>query len=224
VSPSPKEWGAQRLPRGRHGLSRAFVVSNQRERIIESLAQVCAARGYRATTVEDVIGQAGVSRRTFYDLFADKQQCFLVAYELVMDRLYAAVEAAYWAGERPWPQRMASGLVALLELLAAEPVFARLVMVEVLAAGRTALERRDAQLRRFEAFFGPGRVGLPAALPEPQLLARAVVGGLSEVLYTRIVSGDTEGLPDAAADLVYCALVPYLGHAEASAASAALRS
>ena len=198
-------------------------MSNQRERIIDSLAQVCATRGYRAVSVEDIIAHAGVSRRTFYDLFSDKQQCFLLAYELVMDRVFAAVDQAYWAGERAWPERMVSALTTVLEQFAAEPVFARLVMVEVLAAGRPALERRDAELKRFEVFFGPGRAALPVPLADQQLLARAVVGGLSEALYTRILAGETQRLPEIGADLVYCALVPYVGHVAAMAASEALR-
>ena len=214
---------AQRLPHGRHGLSRAFVVSNQRERILQSLAHVCAARGYRAASVEDIIAHAGVSRRTFYDLFADKQQCFLLAYEVFMDHVFAAVDQAYWAGERRWPARIASALTAALEQFAAEPVFAQLVMVEVLAAGRPALERRDAELKRFEVFFGPGRAVLPVSLAHQQLVARAVVGGLSETIYARVRQGQAERLPELAADVVYCALVPYLGHAQARAASEELR-
>lgn len=211
----------QQLPKGRHGLTRAFVISNQRERIVESLAYVCATKGYRTVTVEDIIGHAGVSRRTFYDLFSDKQQCFLLAYELVMDRVFAAAEAAYWEGERRWPERIASALNAVLEQFAAEPVFARLAMVEVLGAGRAALARRDAELKRFEVFFGPGRVGLPAALVG-QHLGRAVVGGLSEALYARILAGEATTLPQIAADIVYCALVPYIGHAQAIATSRGL--
>ncbi|MBV9166786.1 MAG: helix-turn-helix transcriptional regulator, partial [Solirubrobacterales bacterium] len=73
---SAKRRRDRHLPRGRHNLTRAFVASNQRERIIDALAAVCARKGYRATTVEDVIAEAGVSRRTFYDLFTSKQQCF----------------------------------------------------------------------------------------------------------------------------------------------------
>lgn len=203
------------LPRGRHGLSRAFVISNQRERIIESIAHVCALKGYQATTVEDIIADAGVSRRTFYDLFKDKHHCFVCAYELVIERVFDAVDAAYWAGERAWPERIASGLTALLELFAAEPVFARLVIVEVLAAGREALERRDASLKRFATLFAPARAGLPSELAEQQLLARAVVGGLSEMLYGRILSGATMRLRDVGPEFVYCALVPYVGHAQA---------
>lgn len=199
------------------------MVSNQRARIVHSLAQVCAKKGYRAVTVEDIIGHAGVSRRTFYDLFADKEQCFLMAYELGIDRLLGAIDAAYGAEERPWPERMASGLQALLSLLAAEPAFARLVMVEVLAAGRRAHELRDAALRRFEVFFEPARGGLPVGPAEQQLLASAVIGGLSETLYTRIAAGETTQLPDLGPDLVYCAIVPYLGHAAAIAARKSLR-
>lgn len=213
MAASPDEQRA--LPRGRHGLSRAFVLSNQRERIIESLAVVCAQKGFPAVSVEDIIVDAGVSRRTFYDLFEDKQHCFACAYDLVFERVFAAFDAAYWAGDRPWPERMASGLNALLELFAAEPVLARLVIVEVLAAGRGALERRDAALKRFETFFGPGRVGLPSELAGQQLLARAVVGGLSEALYARILSGDTARLPEIGSDFLYCALVPYVGHSHA---------
>jgi AcrR family transcriptional regulator len=206
---------AQRLPHGRHGLSRAFVVSNQRERIIHSLAHVCAQRGYRAVSVEDIIAHAGVSRRTFYDLFSDKQQCFLVAYELVMDRVYAAAEDAYGTGEQAWPQRVASALKAVLDQFAAEPMFARLAMVEVLAAGQTALERRNTELKRFEGFFAPGRLSLPIPMPNQELLGRAVVGGLADALYVRIRAGDARRLPEIRADVVYCALLPFLGHEQA---------
>jgi AcrR family transcriptional regulator len=221
VPASPdKRRGMGQLPRGRHGLPRAFVVSNQRERIIDALALVCAAKGYAAATVEDVIAQAGVSRRTFYDLFSSKQECFLVAYELVMDRVLLAVERAYASESCEWPERMARLLRTLLHQLAAEPELARLVMVDVLAAGQAALERRDAALRRFEVFFNAGAVGLPLPDQERRLLARAVIGGLAEALYNRIATGETDRLPDAGPDLLYCLLVPYLGHNWACAASA----
>ena len=73
ASSQPLGSGGARLPRGRHGLSRAFVINNQRERIFASLAAVCAAKGYAEVTVQDITQHAGVSRRTFYDLFADKE-------------------------------------------------------------------------------------------------------------------------------------------------------
>lgn len=209
----------QRLPRGRHGLPRAFVVQNQRDRIFASLAAVCAERGYSATTVEAVIQHAGVSRRTFYDLFADKEDCFIAAYDLIMERLLREVGQAYSGGERPWARRLTSLLRAVIELFTAEPAIARLVIVEVLAAGRPALQHRDAALERFAAFFEAGEVELPAAMEGRTLLAHAVIGGLYETLYTSTVDGQVDRLPELLPDLVYCALVPYVGHAAALAES-----
>ena len=214
---------AKRLPRGRHGLPRAAVVSNQRERIIDSIVHVCATKGYPAVTVEDITSYAGVSRRTFYDLFVDKEQCFLAAYDLIAERLVTEVGSAYAAGDLEWPERMAAALRSLAAVLAAEPCLARFMIVEVLAAGRPALTRRDQALSRFEAFFETGRLGLPDGMEGQELIGQAVVGGLYEALYTQILDGEAELLPDLVADLVYCALVPYLGHRRAMAASKAER-
>src|SRR5215475_4679396 len=116
-----------------------------------------ASQRYPAVTVEDVTGLAGVSRRTFYDLFADKEQCFLVAYDLLAQRLLSEVAGAFAAGEQEWPERVAAALRALAQLLSGQPALARFMIVEVLAAGRPALARRDEALTRFEAFLEPGR-------------------------------------------------------------------
>lgn len=199
------------------------MVQNQRERILNSLAAVSAVKGYPATTIEDVTAHAGVSRRTFYDLFADKEQCFLEAYDMIVERALRETDDAFSAGERSWPNRVASGLRALTELFAAEPALARLVIVEVLAAGRQALEHRDAALERFAGFFEGGRVGLPATLEDQTLLSQAVIGGLYEALYGYILDGQTEHMVDLLPDLVYCALVPYVGHLAALDTSQAER-
>lgn len=214
----------QRLPPGRHGLPRAFVIENQRDRIIDALARTCAVGGYGVVTVEEIISAAGVSRRTFYDLFADKEQCFLVAYETVIERVLKVFDAAYRAAPCGWPERLSAALVALVQQFAIEPALARLTVVEVLGAGRAALQRRDASLRRFEVFFEPGAALLPLETAQRRLIARAVVGGLYEVLYARIAAGQTATLPDVAADLVYCALVPFLGHPKALAAREDVRA
>ncbi len=195
------------------------MVSNQRERIIDSIVHVCATKGYPTVTVEDITSYAGVSRRTFYDLFADKEQCFLAAYDLIAERLVAEVGAAYVVGDLAWPERVASALRSLAGLLAAEPCLARFMIVEVLAAGPAALARRDQALARFQAFFEAGGLGLPEGMEGQELLAQAVVGGLYEALYSQILEGDVESLPELVPDLVYCALVPYLGHRRAIAAS-----
>src|SRR2546423_602659 len=108
------------LPRGPHQLAREVVVASQRGRMIEAMAETVAEKGYAATTVADVVARAGVSRRTFYEHFADREECFLGAYDtavqLMLDHLLA--EAA--AGEGlDWRERTRRGLRAYLEILAA---------------------------------------------------------------------------------------------------------
>jgi AcrR family transcriptional regulator len=82
---------ARQLPSGRHGLAPQFVASNQRERIIVAVAEVCSTSGYAAMSVEDVVVASGVSRRTFYDNFQDKEDAFVAAYDEVASRLLARV-------------------------------------------------------------------------------------------------------------------------------------
>ncbi len=91
----------------------------------------------------------------------------------------------------------------------------------MLAAGQAALECRDAALARFETFFEEGSSELPLPVRERRLLARAVIGGLAETLYSRIIAGQSDQLPDAGPDLLYCMLVPYVGHNRARSASEA---
>jgi AcrR family transcriptional regulator len=207
------------LPRGRHGLTAADVATNQRERLLSSIAAACKEKGYPAVTVKDITQGAGVSRRTFYDLFSDKEDCFLVAYDMFVDSVFGALSAAYAAGGRSWPERLGAALRQLLDMCARNPALAHLAIVDVVAAGRAALARRDATLYRFSVFLEPGRTELPAAIADHEPITAAAVGGVYAALYNRIQGGETEQLPELARDLHYCALVPFLGHPRACAAS-----
>src|SRR3984957_6944617 len=99
----------RQLPAGRHGLSRSFVVRDQRERILAAVADVVAEKGYSAMTVEDVVGRAGVSRRTFYDQFADKREAFFAAYDAVSAQCMAVAGAAF-VSSTSWPEQVRLGL------------------------------------------------------------------------------------------------------------------
>lgn len=212
------------LPRGRHGLPRAFVVTNQRERLLDAVAQVASAKGYATATVQDVIDYAGVSRRTFYEQFANKEECFLAAYDTVVQAMLGQVLSAYSHGERSWPQRLWVALSTFFELLAAEPAFARMCLVEVLGAGQQALQRRDAVLDQFTILLEPGRFEVPPGTRLPDQLAQAIIGGVHEAAYLRILHNRTASLPMLVPDILYCVLVPYLGHERALAASDAAAS
>jgi AcrR family transcriptional regulator len=206
-----------RLPPGRHGLPREFVVHNQRERLIAGLAEAIAENGYSGTTIAHITRHAAVSRRTFYEHFSSKDECFVAAYDTVMVELRDRVSAAF-DGAEDWPHAVKAGIGAMLEFLAAEPSLARLCMVEALVAGPVVVERYDAAIQSFVPYFQSGREGRP-----PEVLARlsptteeALVGGMVSLISRRIIAGKAEELEELLPDLVEFTLTPYVGSAEAS--------
>jgi AcrR family transcriptional regulator len=188
------------------------VVRSQRERLREAMIRVAAAKGYEATTVADVIEIAGVSEDAFYETFADKQACFLEAYDAVIDVLVAHVTSAFEAAEgEPWPDRIAAGLRAMIELLAAEADIARMAMVEVTAAGDAARERYRAALARFTPFLEEGRVYSGQGKELPPDTARFAIGGATSMIFDEIRAGRGPELLRLLPDLVFAVLMPYLG-------------
>jgi AcrR family transcriptional regulator len=212
----------ERLPRGRHGLPRRFIVHNQRERMLLAVAEAVAEQGFVTTTVADIIARARLSRRTFYEHFADKEECYLAAYDAVVEQLLTAVGQAYAQAEG-WPQKVHDGLETFLAYLAAEPAFARMCIVEVVAAGPDARSRRDAAMRVFVDFLEPGRAEAPRGLVVPALAAEVVVGGIYEIIYARLQRDAADELVEMLPDLLFCALVPYIGHRAAERAVAQAR-
>ncbi len=206
-----------RLPPGRHGLPREFVTHNQRERLISGLAEAIAENGYAGTTIAHITRHAAVSRRTFYEHFSSKDECFVAAYDTVMSQLEGLVGTAF-AGEADWPHAVRAGVGAMLNFLATEPNLARLCMVEALVAGPVVAERYDAAVESFVPYFRSGREGR-----SPEVLARlspsteeALVGGMISLISRRIVAGKATELRTLLPDLVEFILAPYLGGAEAA--------
>jgi AcrR family transcriptional regulator len=204
----PKE--PRQLPPGRHGLSRSFVAKNQRNRILTAVALVADEKSYSTMTVEDIIVAAGVSRRTFYEQFDNKESAFLAAYDEVVARLLARVEEAV-DSEQVLVERVRAGIDAFLEFVASDPAIARVCIVEVLAAGPEAVSRRRKAMSSFAQLMER-----TASMPDgpraaPSLTAETLVGGLYEVVYTRVLRGESSELPGLLPDLVYSALLPYLG-------------
>lgn len=208
---------APRLPAGRHGLPREFIAQNQRERIITALVDTVAERGYNATTVAHITKAASVSRRTFYEHFADKEECFLAAYDTVVEQLLAAVGQAYEQADG-WTQKVHDGLETFLAYLAAEPAFARMCIVEVVAAGPEARGRRDAAMRVFVDFLEPGRAEAPKDVVVPDLAAEIVVGGIYEIIYSRLQRNAADELVEMLPELLRCVLIPFIGHRAADRA------
>lgn len=149
----------QRLPRGRHGLSRDEVETSQRLRMLVAMADAVMEKGYVGTSVADVIKRAGVSRETFYQMFSSKADCFMKAFDAAAEVLMSTVETVAHLDRATLARdddRDAATRVAqfeqvfggYLEALAANPAYARLFLVEVYAAGPEALHTRFELQRR----------------------------------------------------------------------------
>jgi len=205
------------LPPGRHGLSRSFVAANQRERMLDALADVVSFKGYVAMSVEDIVSAAGVSRRTFYDNFKGKEDAFLEAFDAVGSELIRRVGATHDANER-FADGVIDGLRAFLEFAASEPRYADMCIVEVLAAGPAAIGRRNIVMKAIAELLHRGAQTVPSGIRPPELTAETVVGGVYEVVYSRVLQGEAADLPTLLPDLAYSMMLPYLGHEDAERA------
>lgn len=176
------------LPSGRHKLTRDAVVASQRGRLLDAIAEAVAEKGYAATTVADIVARAGVSRRTFYEQFADKETCFLEAYDAGIDYVIVRLNEAVGQlrGQPDWRERSHVTIRAFLAVLAEEPEFARTILVEALAAGPTAAARRAAMLTRFADIWSSLHARARAEEPElprlPPTAFAVLVGGHDELL------------------------------------------
>lgn len=193
-------------------LPRAYAVRSERERVLEAMVRMTAAKGYEATTVADVIEFAEVSRDAFDGMFESKEACFLEAYEAVFDVLLAHVTAGFEAAaDEPWPEQIAAGLTALVELLAMEADIARMAMVEVTAAGDDARERYRAMFTRFTPFLEQGRTYSGQGEELPADTARFAIGGATSMIFDEVRAGRGPELKRILPDLVFAVLMPYLG-------------
>jgi AcrR family transcriptional regulator len=191
------------------------VLRSQRERILDAMAQACASEGYGGATVAAVIARAGVSRKTFYEQFRDREDCFLAAYDAILARFLAEVIAAYQQPELDWPLRVRAAVQALLAFLAAEPAYARMCIVEVLAAGERANDRYTWAVRALASLLDEGSAQLPNPEEVPASISGAVIEGGAFLIREQILAGRNEQLETLLPDITYAALVPYLGQDEA---------
>jgi AcrR family transcriptional regulator len=173
------------LPRGHHRLARDVVLLSQRSRLVEGIVAVVAEKGYAATTVADVTARAGVSRATFYEQFADKEDCFLSAYDQGA-RIHLDHVAA--AGREPLDalERLRASLRVYLEVLAAEPAYARTFIREVGAAGPRALQSQVEVQRRYadllREWHNHVRAQHPHVAAQPDEFFVAAVGAVTELV------------------------------------------
>jgi AcrR family transcriptional regulator len=203
------------LALGRGALAEPTASNSHRERLLDSLARSCAKKGFSATTISDIVEGAGVSRATFYELFADKEACLAGAMDLALAEAAARIVAAYSA-EKPWATNIRKAAAAFLALLAERPDWARMALVESRASGGRAAELYGAGKQVAAALLDRGREG-PMSSGPPSSATRAALAAAESLIVAQILAGNTERLAELLPDVVYITTVPFLGREEALA-------
>lgn len=184
----------------------------QRARILTAMTELVRERGVAAINVGHVVGRSGVSRRTFYELFSDREDCLLAAFDQALGCAAAVVRPAYQA-TGPWEQRIRAGLAALLGFLDEEPAVGGLLVVDSLAAERPVLERRakvvDALINAVHQGGARPRGG-PERRPT-RMVAEGAVGAVLAVIHARLSVGDLKPLVGLLNQLMGMIVLPYCG-------------
>jgi AcrR family transcriptional regulator len=195
--PGQVRTAAEPLPRGRHNLSRDDVLDSQRTRLIRAMLDSVAEQGYLATTVGDVVAAARCSRNAFYELFEDKEACYIAASdETGAQMLKALVEAAQ--EEESWLDALRRGTRSYLRWWVDNPRYAAAYLVDLPTAGRRALEQRDRVYAGFATMFeglaARARAEQPLLPPLPPLAPRLLVMSITELIAQEVRQGRVASL------------------------------
>lgn len=215
----PEDLRQWRLPRGRHGLPRELVERSQRERLLAAVVRVTATKGYDQTTVGDILGDAGVGRESFYELFDDKLDCMLAAHKILLDDLAEQVRGVY-VEEGDWPTRVRRALEVALEWFASDPDASRFILVEMSTVGPAFRPIFQSEYARFVALFDEG---LDDDAPDSELANATglAIGATMARIYEEVILDRAAELPRLLPDLTYGMLVPFIGEQAARTAAAA---
>jgi AcrR family transcriptional regulator len=183
----------KRLPKGPHGIAPEDVVHHQRIRMHGAMIEAVALHGYERTSVKHVIGLAGVSRRAFYEQFANKEDCFMETFDLIVNRTVRRISGACRSGEGTLEKRTRAALRALVEELETNPKALHLVLIDALTAGPEGQLRLRRAMGASEQLLAANFKTPPGERQLPGPLVRAVVGGTRRVIFCRLRDGRLEG-------------------------------
>jgi AcrR family transcriptional regulator len=204
------------LPRPRQTeLGRGQVAEIQRTRLLAAAVEVVEEVGYARMTVARVIERARVSRKTFYDSFSDREECFLGAFEQALDHARELVVEAY-DRELGWRDGIRAALAQLLALMDEEPALAKLCVVEALGAGERVLRRRAEVVEELAGVIDRGRLVAQGAREPPPVTAEGIVGAVFAVVHTRLLEGRKQPGEHLLGSLMSMIVLPYLGATAAS--------
>jgi AcrR family transcriptional regulator len=198
------------LPRGEGNVSRSFVIHNQRERILDALANLAVAKGFAATTIPSIVQEAAISVQAFYEHFSGKEDAFLVAYEIGHRKALAIVERAFESQEE-WPAAVRAGIVVLLEFLASEPAYAHLALIDALTASPKAATVAYHGMNAYSGMLEPGMQTNVNGQASTAITIEATAGALLELCFVYVASARTRELPGLAEFASDIALCPFAG-------------
>lgn len=199
-----------RLRPGPGGLPRGQVTQIQRSRMLAAAVEAVEDVGYARMTVAQVISRARVSRKTFYDVFTDREDCFLAAFEQALSQARLIAQETY-EEESSWREGIRAALARLLMFMDEEPGLAKLCVVEALGAGERVLDRRAKVLDELADVIDRGRTLTNGTREPPDVTAEGVVGAIFAVLHTRVLEHGQEPLTDLLGSLMSMIVLPYLG-------------
>ncbi len=188
---------------------------NQREEILAATILVVGRKSYRDATVEDVIAEAGADRATFDEHFTGKHDCFLAAYDMAVERLFAEVDSNC-DGRKDWLERVREGLATIIDLFVLEPELARIAVVEATTAGAEVRRRHWNAISRFTEYLVDGH-GLANGRELPASISLMSAGAVSGLIFEELLTGRPAELPALLPDLLFAVLVPYIGPRAAAA-------
>ncbi len=185
----------QRLPRGPHHLEPTEVARHQRLRMHGAMVEAVAANGYANTSVKQIIGLAGVSRRAFYEQFANKEECFLATFDLVAARSVKRVHEAYRSTGGDLEQRIRAAAGVFTDEIESNAKGAGLAIVQAQTAGAPGLARLRKATGTFEQMLSSSFAHASDAGPLPAPVVRGIVGGMHEATAVRLRAGRSEEIP-----------------------------
>lgn len=197
-------------------VTRSNVSAEQRRRILGATAELVAKRGYADVSVELIVKRAHVSYKTFYKHFSSKEECYAALFDRVVESTEESIRELLAEEPRGWAEQVVLVLGRLTELIVADPLTAKAVIVEAPAVGEGILERYEKATKGLVPLFRAGREQSPRGAELPATVEDTLAGSVFWAAYQRLIVGEADALPEVLPELIQLVLRTYLGEAEAA--------
>lgn len=197
-------------------VTRSNAHADQRRRILRAVGELVAKRGYADVTVELIVKRAHVSYKTFYKHFSGKEECYIALFDSVLQSSERKVRERLAAEQGPWAHQVAVALRSVVELIVADPIIARAVIVEAPAVGPGIRERYDRAVKALVPLFRAGRELNPRGAELPETIEDTLAGSVFWSAYQRLIVGEAERLPELLPEVTELVLRTYLGPVQAT--------